>query len=105
MRRWGLLRDAACRLAAVGFAGRWDACLDAVLCAVAVPVRYTGCFVPSWRVSWSCGGPSVRHVIVSGGGLRRSPRHCFDCLDGRLAYVAGLAFGHGAGQVADEKAW
>lgn len=59
--------------------------LDAVLCAVAVPVRYTGRFVPSWRVSWSCGDPSVRHVIVSGDGLGRSLRYHADRLDGRLA--------------------
>lgn len=34
---------------AVGFAGRRGACLDAVRCAVPMPMRCPGRFVPSWR--------------------------------------------------------
>ncbi len=53
--------------------------------------------VPSRSARWLRGGLGVRHGIVPGGGLRRSLCPHVDCLDGRFAYAAVLAFGLGAG--------
>lgn len=61
---WGVWWSVVCWLIAGGFARRRGACVDATRCAVAMPVRCPGRFVPSWRAR--CGV----------WGLRCSPRYC-----------------------------
>lgn len=92
------------RLVAVGFAGRRGARVDAARRAVTLPMRCPGRFVHRSLPAAVHGGPGVCYDIVSGVGLRRSLRHCFDCLDGKLAHATALAFGLGAERIAGEKA-
>lgn len=90
--------------AAVGFAGRRGARLDAARRAVAMPMRCLGASRRRGVPAGTRGGLGGRYGVVSGDGLRRLLRHRADRPDGGVAHAAVLAFGLGAGRVADEKA-
>lgn len=98
MRRWGcrealraqaLLRHLAEELCAgwllVGLAGRRGSRVDAVRCAMAMPVKRPGASCRRGVPVGMRGGLSVRYGIVPGDGLRRLLCHHVDCSDGRLA--------------------
>ena len=85
--RWGhALVEARCAgWLLVGLAGRRGARLDAVRCAMAMPVKRPGASCRRGVPVGMRGGLSVRYGIVPGDGLRRLLCYHVDCSDGRLA--------------------
>ena len=77
-------------LAADGFAGRRDACLDAVQCAVAMPVRRPRRFVMLRRARWGVWGLqcSLWHCVW--WRVEKAGAHRIDFLNKKVAHAAVL---------------
>ena len=77
-------------LAAVGFAGRRGARLDAASCAVAMSMRCTGCLVPSWCARWDVWGLQCPLWHCVWWRVEKAGAHRIDFLNKKVAHAAVL---------------